>query len=314
MVAYVVEGLDDVALAPGSPADGMDLMSPYVWQEGDEYQIMVRVLAWPLGEHDSTGTIYCGKSSDGLCFKLSDKPAIAPGPDDTDAGGCEDPTVVRLDKHRGYAVFYTGVNATRDQGSMLVARGPDVDHLTKREVLLKAPPGEGNIKEATVAQASDGSWRLFYEYAKDGASRIGVASSPTEHGPWTPQDDPFDVRAEGWDNWHLSTGPMLMQDGRDPVMFYNGATGDARWRIGWISFAPDFSRVTGRGIEPILMPPPPKHRASTDIAFAASVVIADDKIQLYYSLEDRRLSRATITQYDDGVPAKPAPHKPDSSK
>lgn len=309
MVAYVVEAVDDVTPAPGSPADGMDLMSPYVWRESDHYRIMVRVLAWPLGPDDATGTIYAGTSDDGLIFTLSPKPAISPGPDDVDAGGCEDPTVVGLAKG-GYAVFYTGVDSKRDQGSMLVAAGPDIDHLTKRAVLLKAPAGEGNIKEATVAQASDGSWRLFYEYAKDGASRIGIASSPTEHGPWTPQDDPFDVRPDGWDNWHLSTGPMLMQDGRDPVMFYNGATGDARWRIGWISFSPDFSRVTGRGIEPILMPPPPRHRASTDIAFAASVVIDGDAIWLYYSLEDRRLSRATIAQYDDGAPAKAPPPKP----
>ena len=103
MVAYVVEALDDVSLAPGSPADGMDLMSPYVWMEGDTYRIMVRVLAWPLGEHDATGTIYCGKGSDGLCFTLRADPAIAPGPGENDAGGCEDPTVVRLDKDGGYA-------------------------------------------------------------------------------------------------------------------------------------------------------------------------------------------------------------------
>src|SRR3546814_12770815 len=45
-----------------------------------------------------------------------------------------------------------------------------------------------------------------------------------------------------------------------PVMFYNGATADARWRIGWISFSPDFSYVTGGGLEPLLMPPPAKER------------------------------------------------------
>ena len=62
-------------------------------------------------------------------------------------------------------VYYTGVEAGRQQGSLLVATGQDLDSLTKRAVMLKAPEGQGNIKEATVAQAGDGSWRMFYEYA-----------------------------------------------------------------------------------------------------------------------------------------------------
>jgi len=296
MVAYVVEALNDVSLTPGSPADGMDLMSPYVWRDGDRLRMMVRVLPYPLGAGDPTGTIYAGESSDGLTFAIASQPAIAPGPHPVDAGGCEDPTVQPTDD--GYAVYYTGVDAARSQGSMLVARGPDMGHLTKEAVVFQAPSGEGNIKEATLAQTASGDWRLFYEYAKDNASRIGLAAGPGPCGPWSPLADPFDVRAGAWDNWHLSTGPILHRPGVDPVMFYNGATNDARWRIGWISFDPDFTHVTGRGIEPMLMPPPPTHRASTDIAFAASIVVdGDDTIQLYYSLEDRRLCRATIKRY-----------------
>ncbi|HJO66771.1 MAG TPA: glycosidase, partial [Sphingomonas sanguinis] len=43
-----------------------------------------------------------------------------------------------------------------------------------------------------------------------------------------------------------------------------------------------------------ILPPPADDRGATDIAFAASVVVAEDGIWLYYSLEDRRLSRALI--------------------
>lgn len=163
--------------------------------------------------------------------------------------------------------------------------------------MLKAPEGEGNIKEATLAEGADGQFRLFYEYARDNASRIGMAIGPTVEGPWTVVADPFPVRDDGWDNWHLSTGPIVQQDGRDPVMFYNGATADARWRIGWISFSPNFDRVTGRGVEPLLMPPPAKERDATDIAFAASCLVMDEDIWLYYSLEDKILRRARIHRY-----------------
>jgi predicted GH43/DUF377 family glycosyl hydrolase len=295
MVAYVVEALDTVALACGEPLKSMDWMSPFVWRRGDMLHLMMRGVPDPLGPHDPTGIIWCGTSSDGLTFTMDEKPAIVPGPAAASAGGVEDPTVQPTAD--GLTVYYTGVDARREQGSLLVATGPDLLHLKEREVTLKAPDGEGNIKEATLAQAPDGSWRLFYEYARDQASRIGMATAPDLGGEWRVVEDPFGIREEGWDNWHLSTGPIVTVPGHDPVMFYNGATVDARWRIGWVSFDADFTRVTGRGIEPVLMPPPAKDRAETDIAFAASALVEGDTIQLYYSLEDRRLARATIRLY-----------------
>lgn len=248
MVAYVVEALAEVLLDIAG-AEGRlayhDLMSPFVWTEGGQYRLLVRVLPDPLGPTDPTGAIWAGDFDDGLFFTMRAKQSIVPGPDPVDAGGCEDPTVIRGDKGN-YLIFYTGVDARRQQGSLLVADGPDLCSLKKQKVMLKAPEGEGNIKEATLAQGSDGRFRLFYEYARDNASRIGMATGSGPEGPWEVTEDPFTIRDDGWDNWHLSTGPIVQRAGEDPVMFYNGATIDARWRIGWISFAPDFSRVTGR--------------------------------------------------------------------
>ena len=293
---YAVEQLDTVTLSATSVIDGMDLMSPFVWREGDLYRIMVRGVPHPLGPHDPTGIIARGESRDGLVFSMDPGLAIAPGPGTEDLGGCEDPTVLITDDHE-YLVYYTGVDAARAQGSMILAAGRDLTTLVKEDLVLKAPPGEGNIKEATLAQTAAGEWRLFYEYAADGASRIGMAGGPSPKGPWTALPDPFGIREDSWDNWHLSTGPTWQTDGSDPVMFYNGATHDARWRIGWISFSPDFTRVTGRGLEPMLVPPPPVSREATDIAFAASTVADGDRIALYYSLEDRMLRRALIGRY-----------------
>ncbi|WP_068072000.1 glycosidase [Novosphingobium lentum] len=305
MVDYVVQALDQVTLdisGPDGLLAGHDLMSPYVWTQDGRHQLLVRVLAHPLAETDPTGIIYCGHSDDGLSFIMRDRPAIVPGPDFVDAGGVEDPTVVLADQGE-VLVFYTGVDGQRGQGSMMVARGCDLEKLAKEQVLLKAPPGEGNIKEATVAQGTDGRFRLFYEYAKEitpgvGASRIGMAIAPGPNGPWEVVDDPFGIREDAWDNWHLSTGPIVSQPGADPVMFYNGATVDARWRIGWISFDANFERITDRCIQPMLIPPPPVHRDGTDIAFAASCLVEDEAILLYYSLEDRLLRRAAIRRFD----------------
>jgi predicted GH43/DUF377 family glycosyl hydrolase len=296
MVDYVVEALAEVRLDCGEPLKSMDWMSPFVWQEGETLAIMMRGVPDPLGRDDPTGVIWCGQSSDGLTFKMDQRPAIAPGPEATDAGGVEDPTVAVTD--HGLVVFYTGVAAGRDQGALLAATGPTPQRMTKQSVLLKAPEGQGNIKEATLAQAPDGRWRLFYEFAREDASRIGMASAATIGGPWAPLSEPVPVREGGWDNWHLSTGPIVTLPGRDPVMFYNGATHDARWRIGWVSFDPGFERIIERCIEPLLIPPPAEDRFATDIAFAASAVVTgDDCLWLYYSLEDRLLMRATVRAY-----------------
>ncbi len=298
MVAYVVEKVERVFLAADEPLKSMDWMSPYVWRGDDgKLWMMMRGVPNPLTSDGSTGVIWCGQSDDGLTFHMDPRPVIVPGPDAIDAGGVEDPTVHRLDD--GLMVFYTGVEAGREQGSLLVATGPDPYHLKKRAVTLKAPEGQGNIKEATLAQAADKSWRLFYEFARDDASRIGMAKAPALGGEWSAMEEMVPIREHSWDNWHLSTGPIVGLPGRDPVMFYNGATHDARWRIGWISFDPQFSRITDRGIEPMLVPPPAKDRAATDIAFAASAVTQEDgSIHLYYSLEDRRLARAVVRAYD----------------
>jgi predicted GH43/DUF377 family glycosyl hydrolase len=295
VATYNVEQLDTVVVVAGSIIDGMDLMSPFVWKEGAGYRGMVRGVPRPLGPDNPTGIIACGVSTDGLRFVTDKTLAITPGPGPDDAGGCEDPTV--LQTADGYLVYYTGVDASRSQGALILAAGPDLKSLTKRRLVLKAPPGEGNIKEATIAQTAQGDWRMFYEYAAANASRIGMASGPGPRGPWTVLSDPFGIREDSWDNWHLSTGPMTMIDGQDPVMFYNGATHDARWRIGWITFDADFTRVTGRGLEPLLVPPPAEDRAATDIAFAASTVMEGELIALYYSLEDRMVRRALIRHY-----------------
>jgi predicted GH43/DUF377 family glycosyl hydrolase len=298
VVAYVVEHLDDVFVSGDRSLAGKDLMSPYVWRENGDYRMLFRVVSDPLRRDEPTGVIAAATSRDGLHFTLDPDLAIEPDADPAaeDAGGCEDPTVVIGRKGR-YLVFYTGVEAAREQACLMVAAGESLDRLVKQEVMIKAPPGEGNNKEATLVRCSSGEWRLFYEYAKDRASRIGIARGPNLDGPWEALPDPFTIRENLWDNWHLSTGPVIQLPGLDPVMFYNGATIDARWRIGWISFDEDFTHVTGRGLEPVLVPPPPVQRMADDIAFAASTVLEDDLIALYFSIEDRMLRRALIRAY-----------------
>jgi predicted GH43/DUF377 family glycosyl hydrolase len=319
-VDFNIERMADVEITRPPPLDERDLMSPYVWRQQDgKFGMLVRAVPKslarfpaapdrPASEHPeaaaqqdhppaqitTTGTIWYGTSDDGLHFDMHEKPVLAPGPGPLDLGGCEDPTLVIWDGR--YIVYYTGVDETRACGQMLYAEGPDILSLEKKGVALASTKTAGNTKEATVARTKKGRWRLFYEYARDDASLIGLALGKTVAGPWDEQPTPFEPRPNSWDAWHLSTGPMLTSDPEMPVMFYNGATRDARWRIGWIAFNEDCTQVVDRCIQPLLIPPPPEDRLEIDIAFAASVVAhpGESGAFLYYSLADRRLARALV--------------------
>ncbi len=293
LLDFNIEALEPVEIEGPPALMARDFMSPYVWREDDgRFGILLRAVPKLGAEQTDTGIVWGGWSRDGRVFDMLPQPSIIPGPGKEDIGGIEDPTVVRVDG--GYAVYYTGVLDDHAHGQMFYAQGPSIDRLRKAGVALASSKSEGNTKEATVQQLDRGKWRLFYEYAADDASRIGLATGPTVAGPWKEQPTPFMPRKDSWDNWHLSPGPLLIDDPATPIMFYNGATADARWRIGWIAFDADCTRVIDRGIMPLITPPPEDDRTATDIAFAASVVTVDQQIWLYYSLADRRLARALV--------------------
>ncbi len=293
LVDFNVEQIDPIAMIGNEDVSRRDLMSPYVWQTDDgHYAMLVRAVPRP-GESGDTGTIWYATSTDGLRFTATGTPVLSPGPGPDDIGGCEDPTpVFRPDG--SVVIYYTGVDATRSHGEMLYAIGPSIDRLEKKGVAMPNTPTQGNIKEATVDRTRTGGWRMFYEFARHEASMVGLAVSDDIAGSWTDERDPFAPRTDCWDSWHLSTGPLLTTEKDMPVMFYNGATHDARWRIGWIAFDAEYSRVVDRCIEPLITPPPALERTATDIAFAASVVVTGDQIWLYYSLADTHLYRAIL--------------------
>jgi predicted GH43/DUF377 family glycosyl hydrolase len=293
-IDFNVEDVQDIHVIGPPELSARDLLSPYVWREPDgRFGLMVRAAPAAGKPQTDTGQIWAGWSRDGVSFEMLTAPSLTGGPDASDTGGVEDPTVLRREDG-SYLVYYTGVGADMTHGEMFYATGPSLDRLSKTGIALASTKSMGNTKEATIGRTMDGRWRLFYEYAAENASRIGLAIGADIDGPWQELPTPFMPREDGWDNWHLSPGPMLMDQPDAPVMFYNGATRDARWRIGWIAFDRNCATVTDRCIQPLLTPPPVDDRTATDIAFAASVVVEDGVIWLYYSLEDRRLARARI--------------------
>ncbi|HUZ48136.1 MAG TPA: hypothetical protein VMW12_00190 [Candidatus Dormibacteraeota bacterium] len=287
--------LDEVTFDSSDELAAMYKLSPCVWQEPGRFELLLRVVNRSEIAAEKIARIHHGSSIDGLRFTLGDTPVIAPGPDvpgSYDSGGCEDPTVA-LDRGT-YYVYYSGWNEHLKRGELLLATGPDPDHLAKSGIALGSTEQISNPKEATITQASDGTWRLFFEYARDNRSRIGIARSSHIMGPWEILPPLFEARSSTWDSWHLSTGPILNTDAESPIMFYNGATASAQWRIGWVVFDAPFTRVLSRSDEPLVMPAVRRNSDDSDIAFAASAVEIDGTIYLYYSVADQYVTRATI--------------------
>lgn len=279
--------VEPVQLAKKGTLARCRLMSPYVWREADgTFSMLLRVVD---DRGDSTGSLWFARG-DGLEFVPHHGPAVKPGPEPEDVGGCEDPTVVARDD--GILVYYTGVMAD-GTAQLLYAVGPDAHSLGKRGVAHASTAADHNTKEAAIERLNDG-WILLFEYSRDGRSQIGRAEAESPAGPWTEQENPIRRRKGQWDSWHLSTGPLLIDEPEGPVMFYNGATPDAVWSIGWVRFDATCRHVVERSIDPLIAAPAASGAAGRRISFAASAVRVEDRIFLYYTHDDRNLMRATL--------------------
>lgn len=262
------------------------LLSPYVWREDQGYCLLLRAVP---PDDEVSGRIWLGRGQDGVRFRMDATPLIVPSLPDLDIGGCEDPTVLR---HDGSTfVFYTGVDKG-GRGELLYAAGSDIRSLEKRGVAFSCSRTELNTKEASI-DLHDGCWRLFHEYARDNRSLIGLAIGPSPSGPWDEQPDVIHPRPGRWDGHHLSTGPLLSWGADELLMFYNGATDEPRWSIGWATFDRATLALRARCDEPLIVPPE-DNRGGAAIVFAASVLDEGDIVQLYYSLDDDAPRRATL--------------------
>ncbi len=297
MPSYTVIRTETLSLDRTGRLAQMYVLSPFVWRRDDTFHLLVRAV--PRRDDEprlKIAEVFHGTSDDGRRFAMDEAPTIFPGPRPEDLDGCEDPTVV-LDAGEMH-VWYTGWNQAEETGRLLRASGPSARALAKRDVALDSVDGFRNPKEATVVRGADGRWTLFFEFARDGASLVGRVGSPDPRGPWTDRELIVGPRPESWDSWHVSTGPIVGADTDRPVMFYNGASRDAKWRIGWVAFDRDFTRVVDRGADPLVTPSDLRDDW-TDIAFAASSVAeADGDIWLYHSIADRELRRALVRVVD----------------
>src|SRR5450759_129515 len=204
---FTVVQLARLQLTRTSPLTEMYTLSPFVWRGWLRYELLLRAVNHSEIAAEKVARIYYGQSEDGLRFTMGDNPVISPGPGDDDKDGCEDPTVAVVGGTT--YIYYTGWNQTILTAQLLLAAGPDAEHLHKRGIAIPSSSEVANPKEASIARVADGTWRMFFDYSQDEASKAGIAYAPAVVGPWTVLPAVFDARPDQWDSWHLSPGPIL---------------------------------------------------------------------------------------------------------
>ncbi len=183
MSGWEVAGIEPITMHRSNRLADMYVLSPFVWREGGMFHLLTRAV--PRRDDDprlKMAEIWHGTSEDGLHFEMESAPTLFPGPDLVDLDGCEDPTV-RVDKGT-MRVWYTGYNEQQKTGRLLLARGPAVAKLAKAGIAIDSSPDFTNPKESTVAAVGSSDWRMYFEYAANGASLIGQASADNLDGPW----------------------------------------------------------------------------------------------------------------------------------
>ena len=267
------------------------VLSPYAIARAGTFEMLVRLVNRDEDPSKKVSRIHYASSTDGIRFDVGLE-VIAPGTArEPDGDGCEDPTVVC--DGDSYTAFYSGYNAELQRSSMLASTGRTLVGLQKTGLVLMPDEAYANPKEAALVATSRG-YRMFFEYARDGASHIGVADAPHLRGPWTYAGSPIVQRPDAFDSWHLSPSSAIRRADGTHVLFYNGATKETVWRISYALLDETATLVLDRPKTPLVSTFGLEH-GDTDIAFAASgPVDSSGNVWLYYSIADRRVYRSRL--------------------
>jgi predicted GH43/DUF377 family glycosyl hydrolase len=268
------------------------VLSPFVVRSERGYEMLLRLVNPSEDASKKVSRIYYASSSAGIAFDVGPE-VIAPGDrDQPDGAGCEDPTIVG--RPGSYSIFYSGYNAVCNSTAMLRATGTSLTDLMKKGLVF-APDGvHRNTKEAAVVRTTEG-FRMFFEYAEDGASLIGVADARRIEGPWVYGGSPLVPRPNNFDSWHLSPSSAIRCSDGTHILFYNGASREAAWRIGYALLDASATVVLNRPEEP-LIEPFGLTGDDTNVAFAASAIVEDaTNAYVYYSIADRRPCRVNVS-------------------
>lgn len=206
-----------------------------VYKDGDTYRMLFRSVG-----NDWISRLGLAESTDGVHFALRNTPVLSPQYD-WEAGGCEDPRMVRIDGT--YYVGYTGFNGTLAQAAMVTSN--DLENWGERRLLFpnfsreqrENLPSEWSKAAAVFPEKIGDKYYLFF-----GDNHI-LAAVSLDLKVWAHIDQPVILPREGhFDSAYVEMGPPPIRTHRGWLVFYHGIDrfdNQRTYRLGAALFAID---------------------------------------------------------------------------
>jgi len=274
---------------------------------------------------DWISRLMSAESHDGYHFKVGPDPVIIPDAP-WEAGGCEDPRLVRVGGH--YCLTYTAFDGATARAAM--ASSTDLRHWEGRHLLFpelehyqrENLPKDWSKAAAIIPEAIDGWYYLLF-----GDNHIWPARSRDLYF-WEPSLDPILMNRPGhFDAAYIEMGPSPIRTNRGWLVIYHGIdelTQDRTYAIGAALLdLNDPRKVVWRCEQPIMVPTetyetigfidlvPGGYRALRSMSlddirhlhnghklptaiFCCGAILEGNDLRLYYGAADTCIATATV--------------------
>ena len=243
--------------------------------------------------------IHLAYSDDGRHFSRSEaNPVLSPG-EPYDAGGCEDPRVVKFGET--YYLTYVG-DRTPSHQEQCLATSTDLVHWEKKGVILTGPSwGDSQVKAAVIAPEKIGGHYVMYFIAEKIAWRpsMGLAVSDDLLHWSQPLDHPImQARPGHFDQLGVEPGatPVILPEGI--LLVYNGWDDAHVHKTGWVLFSKgDPAKILARCEQPFIEPEFAYERpnAGHRFTFTEGVAFFQGLWRFYYGAADHDIGLAEMS-------------------
>lgn len=223
------------------------------------------------------------KSKDGITnWKVDNKPTLKPDPNfREEEWGVEDPRISYLKDRKEYAVTYTSFS----QGGPLVSLILTKDFETFSRFGRLLPPED---KDAALFPTTfKNRYALIHRPIIRGEAHIWISFSP-DLKYWGEHQILLPVRAGWWDCHRVGIGPPPIETEEGWLIIYHGARFAATgifYRVGLALLdLEEPTKVIKRSTDWVLGPT--KSDNIPGIVFPTGTILRDDKIYLYYGIND----------------------------
>ncbi|WP_082391424.1 glycoside hydrolase family 130 protein [Thermococcus sp. EP1] len=218
-------------------------------------------------------------SKDGINFKKYPQPVIYPTLPE-ERMGCEDPRIVKINDT--YYMTYTAFDGSTAR--LAIASSKDLIHWEKHGIVF--PEWPWTKSGAILPVKINGSYIMFF-----GDWKIWIAySKDLIHWKADWKNPILEARLKMFDERLVEPGPPPILTDRGILLFYNGASWEKGYSVGWVLLDPSNPyRVIARSDEPIFEPQLLWEKVGNvpNVVFAEGLVRYKGKWIMYYGATDK---------------------------